>query len=358
MMEAAARPDHVEIVTLRVVYPRHRGRVAIRGGGAGLSWHSDRAPDRVEDDVSWFTFAVDHGTPVELKLVRDDGAWMAGRNVVVGCGDDLTLYPAFEGEKPPLLDWEFLPLPTGTLRFRVQLPPSYREQDGLRYPVLYAHDGQSLWSDSTDPLGNWRLDRVLDELWDLGALAEIIVVAIDNSVDRVGQLGPVADPSYGGGGGRHYLHALVDHLKPHIDTRLRTRREPSATAILGSSMGGLFSLWAAWTQPAVFGAAICLSPSLWWCDRFALRMIETGPCPHPRPRLYLDSGAASSAFAEDASTRDGMHNTRAMYRALVTHYPTGDAELDVLAWPGQGHDAASWAARVAVPLQLIFPGRA
>ena len=120
-------------------------------------------------------------------------------------------------------------------------------------------------------------------------------------------------------------------------------------------MGGLFAFQAAWTRPDVFGAAICLSPSFWWADRFAIRAVQGGVCPAPRPRIYLDSGAAASGLEADGSTRDGVHNTRAMYRALVGHCYGVDDDLHLLSWAGHRHDSGSWAARVGVPLQLVFP---
>lgn len=76
MTEPEVDPDHHECATIRAVYPSKRGRVALRGGSVGLDWQHDRAPDRVEDDVSIFVLAVEHDEPVELELVRDDGAWM------------------------------------------------------------------------------------------------------------------------------------------------------------------------------------------------------------------------------------------------------------------------------------------
>lgn len=349
---------HHEEVVIRAIYPAQRGRLALRGGGGELDWQRDRAPERVEGDVSTFRFPVTHGEPVELKLVRNDGAWMAGRNMVAGCGDEITVYPAFEGEQPPLENWRTVKIASGELRFRVQLPPSYREQTSLRYPVIYAQDAQSLWTDSQDPFGTWGLDRVLDDLWDLGALAELIVVSIDTGSERLDKLGPVRDPKHGGGHGQAHLSAITDVLKPLIDREYRTRADREWTATLGSSMGGLFSFWAAWTRPDVFGAAICLSSSFWWADRFLVRDVQAGACPAPRPRIYIDSGAAVTGFEEDASTRDGIHNTRAMYRALIGHCYAPSDDLHVLAWLGQSHDPSSWASRVAFPLQLLFPGRA
>lgn len=344
---------------LRAIYPHERGRLSLRGRGPGLDWHRDVPPARVDGDVSTFRFPVTHGQPVELKLVRHDGAWMAGRNVVAGCGDELTLHPAFEGEHPPLEDWRTIAVPGGeALRFRVQLPPSYGEQPGLRYPVVYAQDGQSLWSDSRDPQGSWDLDRTLDDLWDLGALAELVVVSIETAHGRLDKLGPIPDSRHGGGHGRAHLRAITDVLKPHVDRTYRTRADRASTALLGASMGGLFSFWAAWTRPDLFGTAVCLSSSFWWADRFLVRSVQGGTCPVQRPRLYIDSGAAATGFEEDANTRDGIHNTRAMYRALLSHCYAPDDEVHVIAWPGQRHDPASWSSRVAFPLQLLFPGRA
>ena len=349
---------HREEVVLHAIYPAQLGRVALRGVGLGLDWNRDLAPTRVEGDVSTFRFPATHGEAVELKLVRNDGAWMAGRNVVAGCGDELTLYPAFEGEDPPLEGWRSLNVAgRSPLRFRVQLPPSYHEQTSLHYPVLYAQDAQSLWTDSDDPFGSWNLDRVLDDLWDLGALAELIVVSIETRENRLDLLGPVVDPRHGGGHADAHLAAIIDTLKPLVDREYRTRPDRASTAALGASMGGLFSFWAAWNRPDVFGTAICLSSSFWWADRFLVRAVQTGACPAPRPRFYIDSGASATGLEEDASTRDGIHNTRAMYRALLSHCYLADDELHILAWPGQSHDGASWGRRVAVPLQLLFPGR-
>src|SRR5262249_4439226 len=222
----------------------------------------------------------------------------------------------------------------------------------------YVLDGQSVWRDGTDPFGVWKLDQALDALWDIGALAEVLVVSIDTSERRLDKLGPYPDPVHGGGGGAAHLATLADLLKPHSDRTYRTRPDRGSTAMMGSSMGGLFSFWSAWTRPDVFGAAICLSPSFWWADRRLIREVAGGSCPSPRPRLYLDSGAASSAFEADGSTRDGVHNARAMYRALIGHcYAAGD-DLHLLSSPGHRHDAASWAARVSVPLQMVFPPHA
>ena len=350
-------PASIRTTVLRAIYPRARGRLFLRGGSAGLDWVNNRAPDEVDGDVSTFHLQVPNADPVEVKLVREDGAWMVGRNAVIGRGDAVVLRPAFDRSNGELSSLRTVDLPWGgALHMRVRLPPSYREQDQERYPVLYCQDGQSVWSDGTDPFGTWGLDRVLDELWDVGALDEIIVVSIDTGEGRFERLAPVPDPLYGGGGGgANHLRGMVEVLKPLVDAEYRTRPERASTVLLGSSLGGLFSMWAAWTRPDVFGGAICLSSSFWWGKRFMLHLVASGSCPAPRPNIYLDSGAAASDGEQDASTRDGVHNTRAMYRALREHCYELGADLYLLSWTGHHHDVRSWSARVSTPLQLFFP---
>lgn len=348
-------PQDPDETTLKVIYPASRGRVTLRGNAAGLDWVHDLAPIHVDGDVSTFRLRIPSYDPVQVKAVRDDGRWMVGRNAVVGRGETAVLRPAFEHETGRVTALHAVDVGHGAqLHIRVRLPASYDEQTSLRYPVLYCQDGQSVWSDGTDPFGTWGLDHVLNELEDVGAIDEFLVVSIDTGLDRIHRLSPCPDAQHGGGGGGDHLRAIVDGLKPVIDASYRTRPDRASTVLLGSSMGGLFSFWAAWTRPDVFGGAICLSSSFWWADRAMLKLVSVG-CPAPRPTLYLDSGAAASGFEQDASTRDGVHNTRAVYRSLREHcYGPGD-DLFLMSYPGHHHNAQSWAARVATPLQIFFP---
>ncbi|HSB62887.1 MAG TPA: alpha/beta hydrolase-fold protein, partial [Thermoanaerobaculia bacterium] len=142
---------------------------------------------------------------------------------------------------------------------------------------------------------------------------------------------------------------------PYVDTFFRTRRERADTAVMGSSMGGLFSFFAAWTRSDVFGKAACLSSSFWWNRRWMVRETEKDFCPLPPPLFYVDSGAARNATEEDANLRDGYHHTMALRKALVGHCYVPGMNLHVLAFPGHRHDNASWAARLGIPLQLLFP---
>ena len=65
------------------------------------------------------------------------------------------------------------------------------------------------------------------------------------------------------GEGKEYVEFLVKTLKPYIDKNYRTARDKANTAIAGSSMGGLISLYAVLAYPRVFGAAGIFSPAFW-----------------------------------------------------------------------------------------------
>src|SRR5207253_1727354 len=151
----------------------------------------------------------------------------------------------------------------------------------------YAVDGQSLFQSD-----GWDLHSTVDSLCQMGALEDFIIVGIETEEDRLGLLSPVVDAVHGGGHARTMLTFLVDELKPHIDKLYRTRKSRPHTGILGSSMGGLFSFFAAWTRPDIFGRAASLSGAFWWADRHMVHLAQRGYCPVPRPWLYLDSGAA------------------------------------------------------------------
>jgi len=344
----------VRVTKVEVAYPAGRGVVGIRGS-APLSWQETTRPTRVEGDKHIFELRLPEGELIDLKLVRNDEDWAGGRNYVVHCGECLFIEPAFEHQTPRLLEPASVEHGGQRLDYRVLLPPSYDEQEDKRYPVIYAQDGQSLWSVSTDPFGVWGLEQVFGQLYEIGAIEEVIVVGIDTGASRMERLSPAPDPEHGGGEAAKHLAAMTDALVPRIESELRTRTDRASRAVLGSSMGGLFSFFAAWSRPDVFGKAMCLSSSFWWSQRSMIRMVQERPAPSPRPVIYLDSGASVSAHETDMSLRDGFHHTRSMVRALVQRgFVLGD-DLHRLVFTGERHDAAAWAARIAIPLQIMFP---
>lgn len=347
---------------VEVRYPGARGRIRLRGDREPLSWKDEPLePTAVQGDRHLFDVELPDGSLLEFKPLLEE-RWSCGRNYTIQSGATLVVDPHFErtfGRLESDLQSLHSPELGRDVKFRVFLPPSYDELEEKRFPVLYAQDGQSLFTDHPDPIDgrSWRMDDALNELCELDAMEEIVVVAVWTDVDRLEMLSPTRDKTYGGGDGPRYRDFLADRLKPVIDTRYRTKPGRATTALIGSSMGGLFSFFAAWTRSNVFGRAACLSSSFWWDDRAMTREVEKGSCPLPRPFLYLDSGAAKSGFTEDANLRDGYHHTMALRHALVSHCYVPGESLETLAFAGLSHDSASWASRLAIPLQVLFPKR-
>ena len=150
-------------------------------------------------------------------------------------------------------------------RFRdlwVYLPPDYGKAE-KRYPVLYMHDGQNLFEDSTSFVGEWHVDETLDSLFK-GGDPGCIVVGIENDGRyRMNEYMPNVHPKYGGGGGNAYVKSIIESVKPFVDSVYRTKPEHQFTGIGGSSLGGLISFYAATMYDSIFQNALIMSPSFW-----------------------------------------------------------------------------------------------
>lgn len=180
-------------------------------------------------------------------------------------------------------------------RIWVYLPPDYANNE-RSYPVLYMHDGQNLFDAATSFAGEWEVDETLNSLFAAGDPG-IIVVGIDNGGgSRLDEYTPWPNPTYGGGEGGAYVDFLVETLKPYIDANYRTLPEAASTGIMGSSLGGLISLYAALKYPDVFGRAGVLSPSLWFSEdiyHYADTVAQSNGL-----RLYFLGGGAESASVD------------------------------------------------------------
>ncbi|MBO3700414.1 alpha/beta hydrolase [Roseivirga sp. E12] len=146
---------------------------------------------------------------------------------------------------------------------RVYTPPGYTDSDE-RYPVLYMHDGQNLFEDSTSFAGEWGIDETLDSLSNTSNF-DLIVVGIDNGGEnRIHELTAWDHPQYGKAEGEAYMSFLVDVVKPYMDENFRTKPDRPNTGVMGSSLGGLISHYAIYKYPEVFSKAGVFSPSYWW----------------------------------------------------------------------------------------------
>lgn len=168
----------------------------------------------------------------------------------------------------------------------IYLPPSYHDSD-RHFPVLYMQDGQNLFDANTSFSGEWRVDETMQQLAHEGI--EAIVVGISNiGEERINEYNPFPTPRFKYARGDAYIRFLIDTIKPMIDADFRTIPDAPHTGILGSSMGGLISLYAWLAYPWTFGLGGAMSPSLWVARQAVTDHVRRAP--FNEGRLYLDVG--------------------------------------------------------------------
>lgn len=239
----------------------------------------------------------------------------------------------------------------------VWLPPGYERDTQRRYPVLYLHDGQNMF-DASHAGAEWQMDETAQRLVLQGTVQPFIMVAVPSGRDRMHELTPTAAmlapersglalPQRVGGALPAYARYLVEDLKPAVDARWRTLPGPQHTAVGGSSLGGLASLWLALHQRSTFGSALVVSPSLWWDDAFALRdaLAERASAGVMPPRLWLYIGAQEGEGAAPAARR---------LRDALVQRGWAAPTLAYVEAPDGRHDEASWALHADGMLQFLY----
>jgi predicted alpha/beta superfamily hydrolase len=235
---------------------------------------------------------------------------------------------------------------------QVYLPPGYDEQKQRRYPVVYMQDGQNLFDAETAFGGNeWGLDETLEQMIAEKKLPPVIVVAVYNSPDRLNEYSPMPDAAVkAGGGADKFLDFLAGTVKPFVDRTYRTQADRAHTAIGGSSLGGVFALYAVWKRPDVFSRAAVLSPPCFWGDGGLIRMVGEMPLPKD-VRIWLDLSTAEGR--EEGRTRH-LESCRALADALKAKGLTADASLHYEEIPGGTHNEASWGARIGRVFEYLL----
>ncbi len=241
-----------------------------------------------------------------------------------------------------------------------------------RLRVIYTHDGQNLFDpDQAYTETDWGVDETLQKLIDSGEVEPTMVVGIWNTWDTrwleylpypvYEQAGPLVQAGimaqFGKGAqSREYLRFIVEELKPWVDANYPTHPEREHTLLMGSSMGGLISLYALTEHPEVFSGVAGLSthwplagPEFYSEERtraFIDYLRENLPAAD-QTRIYFDHGD----------------------QGLDQYYPPLQALVDVMmqergytdgenwmtrAFPGTGHAERYWRARLDVPLKFLL----
>lgn len=229
----------------------------------------------------------------------------------------------------------------------VYLPDDW-QSSGRRYPVVYMFDGHNLFFDSTATYGTcWGLKEYMD------AHPQAIIVAPECNHEGNARLEEYSPYDFAWqeydikGRGKAYLDWMVQELKPLIDAKYPTLPDRENTAIGGSSMGGLMSLYAVTAFNDVYSRAACLSPSIWFATRSLDRLIRDAQFA-PDTVIYMDYGSREMAHHD---------NMRKQYAAVTSRLLEKQVLLTSRIVPNGDHCEACWEEQIPFFMHILFYNR-
>jgi uncharacterized protein len=151
-----------------------------------------------------------------------------------------------------------------TYQIYVELPPSYAREPSRHYPVLYLCDGYWDFKLVSSILGGLLFDNDAPEMIlvglgypganpDFGALRSYDYTPVRAPNDPQGKTT---------GHAPEFLKVLETEIIPLVEREYRVDR--SFRALGGSSLGGLFTLYAMFERPGLFQGYIAPSPAVDW----------------------------------------------------------------------------------------------
>ena len=245
---------------------------------------------------------------------------------------------------------------------------------GQRFNVIYMHDGQMLFdAQTTWNKQAWSIDKTITRLMASGQIAPTLVVGVWNNgkyrhseyfpqkflqhllpgprqllLEKALQNKPQADA---------YLRFLVEELKPAIDQRYPTLAGPANTVLMGSSMGGLISVYALNEYPHIFGGAAGLSTH--WIGGYeasshiplaAYVYLRDHLAPPQGHKIYQDHGTTEL----DALYAPYQNFVNQIIRDKGYKEQGVQANFMTRVFEGTGHNEKAWAARLEIPVLFLL----
>lgn len=253
----------------------------------------------------------------------------------------------------------------------IWLPPKYNPK--IKYRVVYMHDGQMLF-DSTITWNKqeWRVDEVFSELIERNKVPPCIVVGIwNNGSFRHSEYFPqdilngipdsirnqiLANNLMGKPQANNYLRFITEELKPYIDKNFSTSTHAKHTYVMGSSMGGIISLYALCKYPEVFGAAACLSTH--W-PLMAHKNSRMSHLVSEAFRNYLETNLPAPGnhkiyFDHGNKTLDSLYKPhQQLVDKLIAGKGFNGSNWKTLEFDGHEHNEISWSQRLSIPIMFI-----
>jgi predicted alpha/beta superfamily hydrolase len=233
----------------------------------------------------------------------------------------------------------------------VSLPNGYFETD-KSYPVLYTNDGQILFNDDEDYNGtSWG---IMESFKNDQNSAELILVGIASCETRDDELLPVSVTTRNGertfgGKADDYLSFIVNKLKPIINNKYRTLKSPEDTGLLGISLGGVCSTYAATKYTEHFGIFGGVSNAFVPVRKQMLEIVQNSELSNVK-KMYLDVGTAESKN-ERVSTAY-LESNKEIYAALKEKLGPEILRFEII--KDSSHVVEDWEKRFSGIISYLF----
>lgn len=195
------------------------------------------------------------------------------------------------------------------LAYLLYLPPGYDATGAVKYPVLYLLHGRG------DKMAAWtNIKPDLDIMIRAGRIPPLIAIMPDAPSSK--RAGYYIDSRFTGSAdkklppGEPVETTFTKDLIAHVDAAYPTRTDRNGRIVAGYSMGGYGALRYSLAHPELFGAALVLSPAVYF------------PLPPP------DSSTREfGAFGNGANVFDDGIYTALNYPALIPAFTARDLPL-------------------------------
>ena len=243
-------------------------------------------------------------------------------------------------------------------RLHIYLPEGYGES-GETYPVMYFFDGHNLFSNEDATYGkSWGLREFL-----AGWEKKLIIVGVECSHEGASRLTEYCPYHFTkgflgeiNGTGDATVRWMIEELKPMIDAQYRTIPFRECTAIGGSSMGGLMSLYAVVRYNRWFSKAACLSSTIGPCMEDFREDIARCPI-SADTRVYLSWGSEEGGGSKMYPRSDTDSIMAARNGELAARLSDRGATTRIYGQPGGRHCEADWEKQVPAFMNFLWMNR-
>ena len=231
-------------------------------------------------------------------------------------------------------------------------------------PLLVAHDGANFLRDISETWNhqNWGIPEAFASgrvVTPDGRLPIVVgVYRTDDSLrlnelapedvlrphpEMLNQIDPILRPTKPEYMGNTYQDFLSLTLIPELAKRYSLKLTPSRTALMGSSLGGLATIYGVAKHPEVFGVGLALS-SHWPLggQQMVDLLLEMLPA-SGQVRIYTDAGTLDI----DADYYPWHFAVAKKFEAMGWQR---DVDFRTELWPGTGHKESWWSQRVEHPI--------